>query len=262
MRHKLLMPEPAIPVLRGLAVRIGLNQAIVVQQLHFRGLATNDGWVERRFETWHEVDFPFWSERTVRRTFDALLELRIVERAESEYRWRLRYEAMPEYVLPGTDCQEQRQIGLAHEEALKEKKRENPPKTPRKRGAPVAPQDEPIGFGEWVGYHAEHTGRSVPRAMTDTRSKLARTFGDLLAQGYELDDFKAVTDLMRLDPWWVARPDARKFATALRKGEFGERVDAGRRLRAVEAESAGRESKAELFERLNAEAQARQQEAA
>jgi DNA-binding transcriptional ArsR family regulator len=150
---------------------------------------------------------------------------------------------------------------LCDEDAVEEDSG-SPKRSPRK----LSPAEEPIGFSEWVGYHAEHCGRSVPRAGTGTRSSLARTFAALMAEGYELDDFKAVTDLMRLDPWWVARPGARKFVTALRKGEFGERVDEGRRLRAVgavdpkaaERELYGGLTKAEYAAKLNAEAQARQ----
>lgn len=75
---KLLMDESPLSVQPSLAVAVGLNEAIVLQQLHY--LAQNKfGKVigGRRFiyntlEKWRDTYFPFWTVKTIQRTFKAL----------------------------------------------------------------------------------------------------------------------------------------------------------------------------------------------
>lgn len=69
----LLINEPPLQVLPSLAVKVGLNEAIILQQLHYRLLiSTNiyDGhkWVFNTYQKWHK-EFPFLSERTIQRVF-------------------------------------------------------------------------------------------------------------------------------------------------------------------------------------------------
>lgn len=72
---QLLIDEPPLQVLPSLAALVGLNEAIVLQQLHYwLGKSKNerDGrlWVYNSVEDWRE-QFPFWSASTIRRTFAA-----------------------------------------------------------------------------------------------------------------------------------------------------------------------------------------------
>lgn len=67
----LLINEPPLQVLPSLAAKIGLNEAIFLQQLHFRSLISTNvkeghTWVYKTFEEWHE-EFPFWSVKTIKR---------------------------------------------------------------------------------------------------------------------------------------------------------------------------------------------------
>lgn len=81
---RLLIDEPPLQVLPSLAVRLGgLNEAIVLQQLHYwlnnknrKGERTAhliDGrwWVYNSYEGWQK-DFPFWSATTIKRAFLSL----------------------------------------------------------------------------------------------------------------------------------------------------------------------------------------------
>lgn len=68
---KLLLDEPPLQIQSSLAVAIGLNEAIFLQQLHYwleRSKNQHDGrrWVYNTFEEWQEK-FPFWSLRTMER---------------------------------------------------------------------------------------------------------------------------------------------------------------------------------------------------
>ncbi|MGF9979329.1 conserved phage C-terminal domain-containing protein [Viridibacillus arvi] len=72
----LLINEPPLQVLPSLAVKVGLNEAIVVQQIHYWiGISKNvrDGytWVYKTFDDWQD-EFPFWSKRTIERTISVL----------------------------------------------------------------------------------------------------------------------------------------------------------------------------------------------
>lgn len=74
---KLLMDEPPLQVLPTLARIIGLNEAIVLQQIHFRSRTKNPGrdgrrWVYDSYEQWQAECFPFWSRDTVKRAFRSL----------------------------------------------------------------------------------------------------------------------------------------------------------------------------------------------
>lgn len=83
---KLLIQESPLTFQPSLAVAIGLNEAIVLQQIHY--WITNqknkgyeqDGykWVYNTYAEWKETNFPFWSENTIQRTFASLEEKGLV----------------------------------------------------------------------------------------------------------------------------------------------------------------------------------------
>jgi hypothetical protein len=83
---KLLIQESPLTFQPSLAVAIGLNEAIVLQQVHY-WLANSknkgyeqDGykWVYNTYAEWRETNFPFWSENTIQRTFANLEEAGLV----------------------------------------------------------------------------------------------------------------------------------------------------------------------------------------
>jgi hypothetical protein len=83
---KLLINEPPLQVLPTLARLIGLNEAIVLQQIHYWLSAPNSGkeingrrWVRNSTSQWHEQNFPFWSLNTVRRAFNRLIVMGLLE---------------------------------------------------------------------------------------------------------------------------------------------------------------------------------------
>ena len=71
-----------------LAVKIGLNEAIVLQQLHFL-LNTAEPmihsyeekeqklWVKKSYSDWQKI-FPFWSHSTIKKIFAKLREMKFV----------------------------------------------------------------------------------------------------------------------------------------------------------------------------------------
>lgn len=81
MNEYLLMDGTQIPVLSELAQVVGLNEAIVLQQVYYwcrinqrekRNLRDGYYWVYNSYRSWQEKHFPWWSVNTVRRTFERL----------------------------------------------------------------------------------------------------------------------------------------------------------------------------------------------
>ena len=77
---KLLIQEPPLQVLPTLAKTIGLNGAIVIQQLHYwlenpkiGRVVDGEKWVDNSYAEWQE-NFPFWSVATIKRIFADLEE--------------------------------------------------------------------------------------------------------------------------------------------------------------------------------------------
>ncbi len=75
---RLLIEESPLQVLPTLAVRIGLNEAIFLQQLHYwlqvsRNEHDGQTWVWNTIAEW-QAQFPFWSTATIKRTAASLRE--------------------------------------------------------------------------------------------------------------------------------------------------------------------------------------------
>ncbi|WP_053070296.1 hypothetical protein [Alkalihalobacillus pseudalcaliphilus] len=76
MRKQYLLDEYPLLVLPSLAVNVGLNKAIVLQQAHYwlqKSTKSMKGrtWFHKTYEEWQE-EFPFWSISTIRRAISEL----------------------------------------------------------------------------------------------------------------------------------------------------------------------------------------------
>ena len=79
MGTSLFIEEPPLQVLPSLAIAIGLNEAIVLQQFHYLGriggrIINGENWVFDTYESLREKFFPFWSEKTIQRVVTTLEE--------------------------------------------------------------------------------------------------------------------------------------------------------------------------------------------
>ena len=92
----LLINEPPLQVLPSLATRIGINAAIVLQQVHYwtehyrvveenlpssHQLHFKQGhwWVYNSYKEWQETNFPFWSQSTIKRAVRDLVKLGLLK---------------------------------------------------------------------------------------------------------------------------------------------------------------------------------------
>jgi uncharacterized phage protein (TIGR02220 family) len=79
---RLLIDEPPLQVLPSLAREIGLNEAIMLQQMHYWLLKSSNEfegvkWFYKTLEDWQK-EFPFWSTMTIRRTLSNLEKQKVI----------------------------------------------------------------------------------------------------------------------------------------------------------------------------------------
>lgn len=83
---KLLLDDKPLVLLPQLAVVVGVEEAIILQQIHFlcggykSGVTLDDGekYVWNTYEDWHKDVFPFWSVATIKRKFAHLESLNLL----------------------------------------------------------------------------------------------------------------------------------------------------------------------------------------
>ena len=83
---KLLIDESPLMFQPTLAAKIGVNEAIVLQQLHYllnpkfnKNFKYGQHWVYNTYGEWVEKEFPFWSIDTIKRTFLSLENIGLVK---------------------------------------------------------------------------------------------------------------------------------------------------------------------------------------
>ena len=79
-----LLDEKPLLILPTLATKIGLNESIILQQIHYwilisKNIHNEKTWVFNTYEEWNE-QFPFFSQSTIRRTIDKLVKTGILEK--------------------------------------------------------------------------------------------------------------------------------------------------------------------------------------
>jgi hypothetical protein len=218
-----LIDEPPLLVLPSLAREIGLTDAILIQQIHFAGQRT-DGWVERSAADWH---------RALRKVISARTIERIIEKHRGTWlevegdpgrplRVRVRSDKLSEV---GSDTLSEVAPTSCRSPLSRERTTERGKKI-------LTSAEEPIGFSEWLAYHAEKSGRSVPRERTKVRATLARMFEKLAGEGASAEDFRLATDGVMGNDWMVGQGHT-KFLTVLWADKFWDKVDDGRAAREV-----------------------------
>jgi len=169
---KLLINQPPLQVIPDLAVKIGLNEAIILQQLHYWlersvNIRENRKWVYNNYTQWHE-QFPFWSEKTIRRTFLALEKMGIVISKQFE-----KYTA--NYAK-----RNRRKWYTIDYDKFKELENEKPPEV---QSNPERPKMDPSYEGDTMG-RSLRTETTITSVWTEEDWPLIKVLGD---EGYDPD---------------------------------------------------------------------------
>lgn len=197
---RLLINESPLQVLPSLAVAIGLNEAIVVQQVHYwlgmKGVGevkNGHKWVYNTIPQW-QAQFPFWSTDTVRRTLVSLREKRVLigERLadnafDKTMYYRIDYDVLASFddgILPSSDGGNLQSSGKAKSNHLLDRTETTTETTQRKGAArPSLPEWlDPQLWAEWEQHRREKKKPLTPSSALKTIEQLA----EYRAQGVDL----------------------------------------------------------------------------
>ncbi|BAQ11479.1 hypothetical protein OXB_3009 [Bacillus sp. OxB-1] len=207
----LLISEPPLQVLPSLAKNIGLNEAILLQQLHYRSLiSTNikDGyrWVYKTFEEWQE-EFPFWSVKTIKRTVKKLEDEGYVISTSAHNKmkmdrtkwYRIDYskcvsESGQTVPTIGSNCpngEGQSAPNVEDNTAPCHRDNMTPPITKeiKSNKKDIVENDLDVAF-QIIDYLNEKTGKRFKASSSATK----KLINGRLSDGYTLEDFKSVID--------------------------------------------------------------------
>ncbi len=189
-------------IIPSLAAKIGLNEAVVLQQIHYwLGISKHNmegrTWVYNTYEEWQK-QLPFWSVSTIKRTIRSLEMLGLLL---SENWNQMKMDKTKWYSIDYEKLQEfEDSLGASKEEIALE---ENSEKT--KESVVHFSVKKVIPYGEIIGYLNEKTGKKFKLSSIKTRELIQSRYGE----GFTLKDFNRVVDLKSAD--WQTDPAWNKF---------------------------------------------------
>src|SRR5690625_144505 len=200
---KLLINESPLQVLPSLALKVGLNEAIFLQQLHFRSLISNnerDGykWIYRTYEEWKDKEFPFWSATTIKRIIRGLENSGYIVSTNSYNRmkidktkwYRIDYSKIQFLTNRNDLCDGSDQWGSCDEAKLT---------------LPIIKdfnhsKKEPVGKHPDVVSVINYLNEKAGKQFKPSSKATERLVKGRLREGYALDDFKKVIDI-QVEEW-------------------------------------------------------------
>ncbi|MDF0728712.1 conserved phage C-terminal domain-containing protein [Cytobacillus sp. S13-E01] len=204
---RLLINESPVKIIPSLAAKTGLNEAVVLQQIHYwLGISKHkiEGrtWVYNTYEEWQK-QLPFWSVSTIKRTIRSLEMLGLLlsenwnQMKMDKTKWySIDYEKLQEFEDSLLETQVTPIVEISSEEFSENMKE------PAVNSFSVK---KVIPYAEIIGYLNEKTGKNFKLNSIKTRELIYARYGE----GFTLEDFKRVIDLKSAD--WQSDPAWNKF---------------------------------------------------
>lgn len=212
---KLVVGESALVVSPLLAVKLGLNEAMVLQQIHYwleKSLHVHEGrkWVYNSYKQW-QVQFPFWSETTIKRTIKSLEEQGLITSGNFNHskmdrtKWySIDYELLAQLTKEGptaaTNEQNDTNKGADGAEQAADMARPIPESTTE-----ITAKDHTAVFVEVIAYLNERTNAAYKPGTKKTRALIR----ERMREGFTLADFKKVIDVKSAE--WLHDPKRNKY---------------------------------------------------
>ena len=210
--NNLLIDDYPILVLPKLATEIGLNEAIVLQQMHYWLKKSNhnyDGrrWIYNSFPEWQK-HFPFWSVMTIKRAVYSLEKQNLLyvgnyNKAKfDKTKWySINYEKLEGMKRPSyqndTTSVSKRNDGVYQNDMTNTRDyTEITTETTNNNILSGNPTASRIPYKEIVDYLNEKTGKNFKHKTAKTRKFIEARWN----QDFRLDDFKKVIDV-KTDEW-------------------------------------------------------------
>jgi len=214
---KLLIHDKPIMILPSLAQQIGLNEAIILQQIHYwlvssRHEKEGRKWVYNTYKDW-QLQMPFWSERTVKRTIKSLEERGFLLSANfnrlkmDKTKWySIDYEKLAELESDAKAFMElpTGQIGSTLDPncPIEEDKPDQAIPEITTEITTKTTTNNPIPFSKIITYLNDKTNSSYKPESKKTTELIKARWNE----GFLLEDFKQVIDLKTeewlQDPFW------------------------------------------------------------
>lgn len=220
----LLIQEPPLQVLPSLAKAIGLNEAIVLQQIHYwlqksSNIEVGHKWIYNTYNAWQK-QFPFWSIPTIRRTITSLEKQGVIVTGNfnkagfDNTKWyRIDYQklesmsrrcdqndqTMRSIWTDGADQNDQTNT-IDYTETTTETTNNSQPPTPLKGGLSLADATKEI-----ISYLNQQAGTSY-RASSKATQRFVHA---RLKENYTVDDCKKVIDIKVAN--WKDDPKMSKY---------------------------------------------------
>jgi uncharacterized phage protein (TIGR02220 family) len=208
---KLLIQDRPIMILPTLAIKIGLNESIILQQIHYWLLTSKhdkDGkkWVYNTYKEW-QMQMPFWSETTIKRTIKSLEDQGLLLSANynslklDKTKWyTIDYEKLAEMeddgkVFMGSQSGRNGTSSVSdwpNEEAIMDKAI---PESTTKSSSKNSTKKE-IPFSEIISYLNKKINSNYRATTKKTKDLITARWNE----GFAFEDFKRVIDL-KTDEW-------------------------------------------------------------
>lgn len=237
MKASWLFSKHPLLVDQDLATVIGLNEAIVLQQLNYwlhskSAKKINDKWwVYNTYENWKEQNFPFWSIPTVKRTFSSLEKKEVVVSANfnragfDKTKWYSIDESKLNQLMIRASDQNDTTSGSKRYDGMYQNdptytrdytettsdtnKNSDKSQVTYQQSQSTKKEDksESIPYKEIIDYLNQKTGAHY-KATSSANQRLIKA---RFKEGYKLDDFKTVInnkafEWQHTDMWQFMRP--------------------------------------------------------
>ena len=190
----LLLDEHPLVILPSLASEIGLNESIIIQQLHYWIQASGKEkaghlWVYNTYDKWRE-QFPFWSQSTIRRTINNLEKNNLIITGNfnklkiDKTKWyRINYDKVSSMNSPSVQNEQSTCSNRAPLDVFN-----------LNRPLPETTETN-IYIVEIIDYLNKKTGKKFSKSTAQTRKSINARMND----GFTVDDFKKVIDIKTAD---------------------------------------------------------------
>jgi uncharacterized phage protein (TIGR02220 family) len=203
---RLLINESPVMIIPSLAVKIGLNEAVVLQQIHYwLGISKHkiEGrtWVYNTYEEWQK-QLPFWSVSTIKRSIRSLEMLGLLL---SENWNQMKMDKTKWYSIDYEKLQEFEDNPLNSQATLIEEIAPEEDSEKMEESIASSSVKKVIPYAEIIGYLNEKTGKNFKLNSIKTRELIHARYGE----GFTLEDFNRVIDLKSAE--WKPDPVWNKF---------------------------------------------------
>jgi uncharacterized phage protein (TIGR02220 family) len=215
---KLLIQEKPLMIIPSLAVKIGLNESIILQQIHYWLVSSShviEGrkWIYNSYKDWQK-QLPFWSESTIKRTIKSLEDQGYLisdnfnlHKMDKTKWYSIDYERLEELddqtsTQAETSKSQLESMGSSNCDKEQGEMNQAIPEIPSEITTEITAEKEKIPYSEIIDYLNCKTLAAYKPTTKKTRDFIRARW----REGFTLEDFKKVIDLKACewlnDPIW------------------------------------------------------------